>query len=336
MQRCCYELGRSELARTDERIANLRILAEAARKCMSTPDQAFAEVNALAPFATWPCEELRLSVLLLAARRSSSVSEYATLLAELKGDSAQLDKSGLLDHWYGGLRYRQGRYAEARDHYVRSAKRADSEAQRFSRLVEALTAAVETGDFEHCRALAAELRAPAKRTASPLLRADVERLERLIAYRQQLYLEPDLDLVAASRQLGTYGALVAIQEAAFAWRYGHDDIARQLCRREAYDSIGSLNGHGIALLMTLIGAACTTTRELPPSASFEEELLQITVDDIELQARAFLARLYPRERTHWLGPSRELAQAVPAHLHAQWLDVLSVDECLEPERIRLA
>ena len=334
-ERACHELGRGELAHESSEFARLRVLAEAGRNMDKAPQASLDALRSMPAFDHPQRELLRLSIKHLAARRCLPAEDFERMLLSRR-DASEASQNGMLDHWFGGLRYRQGRYAEAVRHHMASANEADSPASALARLLEAATAALETGNAELCRDITRRLVPLARKTRSPLLLAQVEWTRRAIDYRQRRKLTPDLELAEAASQLNPQGVAIAFQEAAIAWRHAHDEACRQICLEQAHPAVASAVKNGIAVLMPLMGLACTPKRSLPPASTFADLIASIVVPDLELQARAFLARLYPSEADACLANARELAKAVPAERHEDWLDVLSVRECLAPERIRLA
>lgn len=152
--------------------------------------------------------------------------------------------------WAGQLAYREGRYAEAAHAHEEAARLAPARRYRANALINSASAWMEAGDLAASRDRVDEAFAILIELRAPFRIAQAHCVARAVAYRSGDPGPPDADLVDAIEQVGQpwSTALVALNEAAVAWRQDQPELARALATRaaEAFDRAGLPPGRLLA------------------------------------------------------------------------------------------
>jgi hypothetical protein len=127
-----------------------------------------------------------------------------------------------LHRWRSRLIYREGRMADAGREAEAGAAHETVPFDRLRALLAAATAWIEAGDVERTLRISREARELAARLRLPRLEARAEWLTRSIENRTGSARVPDIELADAARELDAphIEGLIAVTEAAIAWRHG--------------------------------------------------------------------------------------------------------------------
>jgi len=235
--------------------------------------------------------------------------------------------------WQGWLRYRQHRFEEAAEFHARAAAHSETTAKRVSGLLHAAWAALEAGAFDDVEHLALSARDLACESRHAHFEARAELMLRSTAYRRGADISPDIELVEATRDLGLMHihGLVALNEAAVAWRRGDSASASELANRAAR----ALRRGGVAdaalLAETLAISAGRQDRpdraDRPDVETLAASAAATSLPGPAIQALALLDRTYGLAMS-WRRRAFDRARELPAKYHAVCREVLSVDEAL--------
>jgi hypothetical protein len=180
-------------------------------------------------------ERFRVTVLVVASRYAGLAHEEAAVAEASRRSTARPDAvpAHLVQDWLGWVRYRQGRYREAAELHDRVAADAASPPLRLGALLNAGSAWLEAHEHGNARERARGAIAIAAPRRHALGEARAERILRAADYRSGVATAPDLVLVEAVRGIGSANleAMVALNEAAVAWRTGDLATARTLAER---------------------------------------------------------------------------------------------------------
>jgi hypothetical protein len=275
---------------------------------------------------------VRLNLWARAARVRSLPEEAAHLdriLTETRGGDDAVSaamRAGLLAR----LRYREGRFRDAAEHFAESAEGAHGVADRLAALLASASASMEAFDFARTESRAREALALAERLRHAVLEARARWILRASAYRRGAALEVDDALLDAVALLNIpyIDALVSLNEAAVAWR--HKELRRcgELTERAraAFAKMGVVHGANLcrALLLTLPTALddAAQAREL---ASWCEGC---DIPGIGIQAAGLLASRYAHARDALAPHADALAAQVDRAGWSYRAEVISVDEAL--------
>lgn len=151
------------------------------------------------------------------------------------------DEQRHLHRWRARLLYRQERMQEAGQEAELAVAIEPAAFDRLNSLFAAAAAWIEAADVDRTMAIAESAKALAAELRLPRLEARAEWLLRAVLNRSGMAMDPDLELVEASRELGSphIEGLIAVTEAAICWRSGHSS-ARWLAAqaRSAFVSAG--------------------------------------------------------------------------------------------------
>ncbi|HZF48303.1 MAG TPA: serine/threonine-protein kinase, partial [Polyangiaceae bacterium] len=229
-----------ELCRPGPRIAEVEPiegLARAALAVSSWTPRGLALVCAVRPFTSLGLERRRRGLLMLAARRVSQAreEEVITDLAAWAEASGEAAARATLAVWLGRLRYRQGRFEEAAALHAQAAEGQAWITERTAARLDGASALMEAFQHEEALAQAREALVLARGCRHAFYEGRAEWLLRSIAYRTGVTdgAGPDGELVEAVARLGVAEllALVALNEAAVAFRAGDLGAARDLAGR---------------------------------------------------------------------------------------------------------
>ncbi|MCB9785270.1 MAG: protein kinase [Deltaproteobacteria bacterium] len=330
LETAAWELRRSALS--GEALSGLLALVEAWQLALAG-DRPAALARALA-VPPQPEEELEAWRHALGVRlavdedlqRADALIE--TLRPWAEGGSDEI--RGRHASWEGLVRYKQSRFVEASRHHERASTLRRGTAARVASLANTALALVEAFELDRAREVGSELLAAARDARIGAHELYAEWVLRAVDYRLGLALTPDLELALAAARVGDAGlsGMVALSEAAIAWRSGQDALAHDLLARARADWSGP------AWRWHRLLARCL---EIELSGS-------IGLDDAHALHAEAQGLPYPRGRLQVLGallrhtrggapaPWRDEAQALAAPIpephRALRLDVLSAAEAL--------
>ena len=230
--------------------------------------------------------------------RGVSPDAFEALIAQLeefaireKGDALKM----IAISGRAWLHYRRDEFEEAAEMHLAAADLATDGATRMSILLNAASALLEIGAFGRAATVAHEPERLAIQERMPIYEARAAWITRSARYRGgERDLEPDLDLVHACRDLGALNltAMLALNEAAIAWRCGSGEAAVRLADIAA-SNWASIGETGAGLLAQAL--AHMAGKPLPP-AQEGELLAQLGGADAltaTIQAAGLLARTVP-------------------------------------------
>jgi len=236
LDRVLFELARERRRRSVEPVApHLEHLSELLKAGLATlrgAQRALDQVERIAPFGDLELERWRQALRTQAARRAEPERE-AAVLAEIEAvwrrHPSPLIQASLYE-WRGRLAYRVDDFAAAAAFFGEAAKRGPRVGLRLSATLNGASALLEMGEFERAEAAARRARGLARECRHLLFEVRAEWVLRAAIYRRGLgasALQPDLELVDAAARIGVpdQEALVALNEAAVAWRGGHPSAA---------------------------------------------------------------------------------------------------------------
>lgn len=259
-------------------------------------------------------------------RRRALVAEVLPL-AEARGDEIMLRSIRSEQAWDA---YARGDYAEAAALHRALADVARSPAARQTSLLNAASAALEADAFDEAVGLAVEARDLAMDRRHVVSVARAERVLRAAAYRRGDDLEPDTELVDAVGAVGSPAleALVALNEAAVAWRGGRLRDGRALAWRAAkqWRRVQQQDGEW---LCTALAAACGRTLDDEQLARFAQDLEGCADDVIVAQAAHLAAQVPSSTRERFLALARARAARVAPAMHEACKEVLPLSAILK-------
>jgi hypothetical protein len=330
LDRVLYELCRAEPR--SPLVRKLEDLVRAALAVSSGGERALALASAVEPFTDRGLERRRQALRMLAARRCPLPTEEAVLAevtawAEQAGDP---EASALVAGWTGRLRYRQGRFEEAAESHLGSARGQRWAAARVNEQLNAASALLEAFAFERASAVAEEARRIAAACRHPYFEARAEWIVRSSAYRAGTAREPDLELCDLATRVGVVDleALICLNEAAVAWRADAGGRATALAGRA--QRLWTTSGWRAGSLLTrALAAAAGRQPDASEAAELAAEARLVTVPGIGLQALGLIARVAPEAAATGPEVLRALVAGVPRAHWSLRMDVISVDEALE-------
>ncbi len=330
VDRVLYELCR--IGPVSTHLRRLENLVRAGLAIGPWTERALELASSLTPFEDPSLEVWRLSIRLLASRRTSIEKEQA-VLEELEAWASGMSDpaaKGRFAGWLGRLRYRQGRFAEAAILHQEAAAAPLWRTQLAAAMTDAASALMEAFRLDEALVLAAE----AERIFAQCRQARgfvlASWFTRTIGYRQGTTQPPEPERVEAPASLGLreLEGLFCVTEAAIAWRVRDLETAAALAARgeATWSAMGERAG---ALLL----CAALHVASRPEAAIPEERIDQLArrawacpTPGVGIQVLALLAhhRSPPRDE----GVEAELAGQVPREHWARRIDVLSVEEAL--------
>ncbi len=316
--------------RTAGALENIRALLSAHLDALSGQGREALEALRQIPELNPSLELWRLASQMIAAR-SLSLEEEERILCEVESAFRALDlpgKSQNMPSWRGRLLYRQGRFAEAAEHYIASLGAPRPSAQ-ISAALNACSALVEGGDLDRAAEFAgtAHRLAVQHRHSSHELRADHQL--RNIAYHRHEFGPPDLEGPELAERLGvpSLGAMVCLTEAGFAWRAANNALCRDFATRAHELWRGARHDLAAAFAHLVTGlAGADISRE--ECESDWKTVSECPHPGLKLQALAILDHLgcpVPRARETALEHYGETSPGI----RGMPREIFSPDECLE-------
>ncbi|MDP2305169.1 MAG: protein kinase [Pseudomonadota bacterium] len=237
-------------------------------------EKALAE---LPPFEDPALEVWRRAVVLYREFRvglpaASAYVDACLVWAEASGSSFLL---GRVLGWKGLLRYQEGQYLDAAAWHLRALPLKEGAADRLSTMVNAASAFLEAQRLDEASRWATEALALAAERRSVLFEARATWMLRMVAYRTDRALAPDLELVDAIGRVGAplIEANVCFTEAGIAWRSeAHAEEAGWLARKAEALYLKQRN-EGTRILGTALALTCEGERDPEPWRALAEAAL---------------------------------------------------------------
>ena len=278
--------------------------------------------DSLPPFSEPELELRRHAVRLRAASLRSTEEEEAVLReaqAWVRQQKSPRARTRLLS-WLGRLRYRQGRFGDSAVLHEQSVECAVSAVEQLSSSLNGASSMMEAGNYQAARAFARDALDLSRRYRLPLDEGRAEWLLRAIAYRSgHGELQPDIELVDAAERVGVryLVALIAINEAAVAWRGGDWVGASELARRASnhFTAADIRGGCAVAQALEmacashLAGSATGPQPTVQVISALVRDMLDRPIDDIDWQVVGLLASL--PTGAAWRETAIQLAGAAP-------------------------
>ena len=264
LDRALYELYR--VRPRSPAIERLAHLVRAALALFQRTPRALGEVSALDPFGEVNLERRRWELCVIASRLRPQADQEA-LLGEIGRWAASADEAARSAYagWLGRMRYRQQRFAEAAELFSEAATGQRWATAQLLVLLAGASASMESSALDRAAETAHEARARARRHRLPLLEARAEWILRSVAYRTGAATTPDIELVEAAAHLGVADteAMLALNEAAVAFRAGDKRVARDLGRRArlAWAAVGELSRGALLAAALELAAGGAATQE---------------------------------------------------------------------------
>lgn len=294
------------------------------------PRRAVDLAGEIGPFEDPRVERLRLGLLVSAARSGELALEEAMFAT---ADAWASGQSGAgVESWRascrGRLLYRRGRFEEAAREHARAAETTPSRAESVLQRVHMAAALLEAFQHEQARVAAESALAELTGLRSPVLEARAEWALRTALYRMGRAGAADLELVEAAQALALpyLAPLIALTEAAAAFRTGDLDTARSLARKAA----STWEAAGIQPEMALLGEALSVACGGPAGDATRARVAgaarRCRILGVGAQVLGLLGMRWPGEVRISAAEWAELVSPVPVIHRGARIDVLSVGE----------
>lgn len=260
VDRVRYEISRSAIrSELGQELKRLDLLARAALLTFRGGGaEALGELSRVGEFSDLEIERWRLALCVLAARGASSGREKIVLekIEERWRYHPSESIQASLHEWRGRLAYRQDRPLEAAEQFELAAELAERTHAKLSGMLNGASALLEASDFKRARGLAERAAKLAADCRHATFEVRAEWILRSAEYREGRADAPDLELVDAVRRVGVpdQEALICLNEAAVAWRCGHEAVG-ELARRagELWVTQGKLWAAGLSRALEVLG-----------------------------------------------------------------------------------
>jgi hypothetical protein len=293
-------------------------------------DRALDAVESIEPFDDRGLERQRQAVRVAAARRASLAREEAVLagIADVieRGD----DRAGraALAGWRGRLLYRRGEFEAAARMQSSAAAEAEWVTARLAAQLNAASAYMEAFRLDEARTTATQARALARKCRHAFAEARAEWVLRSVAYRTGEARLADRELLESVAALSApdLEAMVALGEAAVAYRAGESGTVRELARRA--HRIWTESGESLGALLAASLLHAEGERGSASAAELARRAVDCPTRGVGIQALGLIARggerpEVPRETVS------ALAEGVPREHWNEPLEILSVREALD-------
>lgn len=269
---------------------------------------------------------------LFAARFTPSEREvrFVERAAERAAAAGSTRYRALVESARGWVRYREGDFLGAAERHEVAARLVEGMPLRLTRLLAAASAWMEAGRFDRAAEIARDALAVASECRHPLSEARAEWILRSARYRSGDDLRPDEDFVAAAADLGAphMEALIALNEAAVAWRTGRGELAARLAARaaEIWRSMGGFPGKALAEAFAVAATKEGAGRE--EIRRILDEVGKVSLPGLRVQALGFLARASPAVAPEVSSAARAAAAEIESSQWPMRREVISVEEAL--------
>lgn len=248
-----------ELSRVRHPSHELQRLERFVRLTQSPPtDQRRLEaLEALGPFEDPELESHRLQMRIFFSGRDPEAAQLA--LRDFEDWAATQRHPAVqrrLQVAHSRLAYSRGDFLAAAEHASQNLHPPNSYGFVLA-AINTLVALVEVPRLEQAQQLITQALEVAQRLGDPMMECKCESLQRQIHYRAGQDSPPDQELLEAAplMQAPVHEALLYLQEAAFAWRVGLLDQARELALRAARGTMES-NAHSAAAMALALAQLC--------------------------------------------------------------------------------
>lgn len=261
-----------------------------------------------------------------AEERLRMIEEAAALGRELEVPAIQIAATSAL----GWVAYGDDDFARAAALHREVAELATTDLLRNNAHLSAASALMEAGAFDQAEALARGVIPFAVEGRHALFEARAEWIARAAAYRRGEVLAPDAKLALAAADIGepNLGALIALNEAAAAWRAGQALLAEQLGRLAArqWEAMGARDP---ALLARALVCAAAPAASEPTARTLLEDVRDIQMPTLRLQAAALLAGADPSLVPEASDLIRTVAAETPAARPDLCMEILSIADAMK-------
>lgn len=324
-----YELCRGEGMTPG--LARIEALARAGLALATGADRATLAAEAVPALGDPRLDRYRHGLRVHAARRGAQERLNAVLedVREWAVASGDPGARAALAGWTGRLRYQEGDFEAAAELHARAAAEEPWMTGRLSALLHCASAWMEAFRFDAAAEVAAAARTLAEHCRHPHHEARATWLLRQVAYRRGDAIEPDPALVDDAAGVGVpdLEALIALTEAAIAWRAGRNDLAVGLAAQARRRWVGMKKqwAAGLARCLELACGATPARGELRERA---DEARRCPVHGLGIQMLGLLAMARPAGRPALARGADALAATVPRGSWPHRMEVLSVSEAL--------
>lgn len=330
LDRILYELHRSE-PRTP-RLDAIAGLLRAGLALSTGSDRAFVFAEDVPPFEHVDLERCRHALRVLSARRISQ-ERLETLLAEIEAWAKATDNARVraaFAGWRGRWTYQQGHFEEAARLHALAAREAPWAIDKLAALLHCASAWMEAFVLDEAAHVALEAKLFAEQCRHAPYEARATWLLRQVAYRKEQELSPDPMLVEAAAEVGLpdLEALMALTEAAIAWRMGQREPAAQLAGRAGRQWAGMKKQWAVLLAQSL-ELASQGHAQASVVKAMANQARSCPVHGVGIQIFGLLAVARLGGKFLSKGDAMSLADTVPRAHWAHRMEVLSVNEALD-------
>lgn len=255
------------------------------------------------------------------------IADHRKFLENLRVWARTALRRAKLAGWFGNLRYREGRYIAAARAHERAARGKERIDEKLSAQYSVSRALLEAGRLQDARATALGVADEAARCRLARYEVLSTWVIRSVGYRLEEMDGPRVDLVDAAAWIGSKEeAMLALTEAAWAWRTGAHPLAASLANRAHVRFAGSGNINGAVVSAALAIAADPSAWEVHVPAVLRE--VERTAPGIAAQAYALLTIGAPYPDAGWIVLAREAARRGRFRSKRMRREVLSIAEAV--------
>ncbi len=330
LDRVLYEIHRSE-ARTPK-LEALAHLARAGLSLSAGSDRAVDAAEGVPPLENVDLERCRHALRVLSARRISQ-GRLDAVLADVGAWAKATDNARVraaFAGWQGRWTYQKGHFKEAAHLHAQAAREAPWAIDRLAALLHCASAWMEAFALDAAAEVAHEAKEFALQCRHAPFEARAVWLLRQVAYRKGQDLCPDISLVEAAAEVGMpdLEALMALTEAAIAWRMGQWELAAQLSGRAGRQWVG-MKKQWAAVLARALEAAAQGNASAALVRSLVEEGRRCPVHGVGIQILGLAAVARSGGKTVSKRDAIKLSEMVPREHWGHRMEILSVDEALD-------
>lgn len=328
VDRLLYEIVRTK-ARS-EQLSQLARLAQAALDITLDPPRARRQLEAMDIFGQRAIERTR-AALRMVASRTSSIAEQKSVLLDIERWASENDDEatrGRVHGWHGRIHYCDNAFELAAREHERAALLLPLPLDKTAAQLNAASAYVEAFRSDLGLTLANTALASLRAYRHPLLEARAEWIRRMAAYRLEMDLAPDPELLEAADRLAmpSQEANIVLLEAVVHFRAGRVTDAARLARRaeSIWNMLRSLPD--AALLARAIAYA--SGDQVDGAEGLLERARGSSIAGIGLQVVGLLAKTGALSRADREEAIARFYEQIPKDHRKHRMDVLSADEAL--------